>query len=96
MGDLIGIEDIRGAKAPHCSGPARCLACDHEWMAIVPLPFPLPPDNWLECPKCGLSKATIAPFAPSSPVLTCSCGNKLFYATKAVNFCPICAQTYER
>lgn len=35
------------AQRPHTSGPASCLICCHEWVAVVPVTTSL-----LECPAC--------------------------------------------
>lgn len=45
------------AYDPHLAGPAKCLACSHEWMVVTPVgpdyAFDLP------CPKCDLSRGQL-------------------------------------
>lgn len=40
---------LDGAR-PHVTAPCRCMACEHEWVAVVPAPAP----PTLECPKCAV------------------------------------------
>lgn len=94
MTKIIDIQNARDSKNPHASGPARCLSCQHEWAAVVPLP--LPPEKWLECPSCGQPKGSLSPFVPNESALVCVCKNVVFYATRKTLMCPVCAETYER
>ena len=60
----------------HATGKAKCLACKHEWAAVVPIPV----DQDFECPQCHLPRGVyIFPFcAPDGSALwTCNCGNQL-------------------
>lgn len=43
---------------PHVVGTARCLACDHGWVAVVPDGTNL---GALECPKCGKQYSSVEP-----------------------------------
>lgn len=54
-------------------GPAKCLACGHEWTGEMPLPIPAS----LQCVKCESWRAVPrANWAPpeSYAVFTCNCG----------------------
>lgn len=76
-------------EAPHFSGPAACLACKHEWVAVAPAGT-----VWLECPKCGTERGVM-----KGPCMhfgedhwTCECGNILFHITKHAIYCPMCGK----
>lgn len=58
-------------KQPTLQGEARCLACRHIWVAVVPTPAP---DN-LECPACGCMRGQfIHPVFPVGDVGIWRCG----------------------
>lgn len=61
-------------RSPHLSGQARCLQCNHEWAAVVPVGC-----HEFECPECHTFKGVLvygcqAEFAE----WTCGCGCNLF------------------
>lgn len=47
MADIVDLD----AQRPHVAGPAMCLRCEHEWVAVRPLGVVV-----LECPKCGAER----------------------------------------
>lgn len=53
-GDVIDLEERRVVPGTlWWSGTARCIHCDHEHLAVAPMPaWALAPGN-LECPACG-------------------------------------------
>lgn len=59
---------------PHLQGPVRCLACRHEWPAVVPAGR----YGALECPECGLLKGTLIHMLAPEVVWTCGCGCDIF------------------
>lgn len=82
------------ANDPHVSGQARCLACKHEWMAVVPAIA----DDYagdLECPACGVCRGQFKwPFhgPQAEEVWTCSCGSQLFMITRPGTRCVGCGR----
>ena len=85
----MAVIDFTKAKAeldPHISGDARCLACQHEWVAIAPIGT-----IWLECPACSLDRGRyIAQALRDGDHWHCACGCDLFYVTDAGVYCPNC------
>lgn len=94
MGIVIDFKAERDKRVPHASGSCICLACRHDFVAVVPLP--LPTGGFIECPACGQQKATLAPFYPEQPAMVCDCGNFIFFVFSEALMCPVCARTYER
>jgi hypothetical protein len=45
--DVVSIDEYR----PHETGGAGCLACGHEWVAVVPV---MRDAGLLECPRCHM------------------------------------------
>lgn len=88
MGEVVDLADARRARVPHATGAARCMACRHEWVAVVPAGT-----EWLECPACELVRGRMVfPCMPeSSAVFTCNCGCQLFTVTPTGILCPNCA-----
>jgi DNA-directed RNA polymerase subunit RPC12/RpoP len=73
MGTLHILDDQR----PHITGPARCIACRHEWTAVA-----LAGTEWLQCPSCALVKGVFAlPVCVSQGEtrFVCRCGADSFY-----------------
>lgn len=78
------VVDIASARRdPHISGPARCLACNHEWIAVAPTGT-----IYLSCPKCSTERgAWDWPIAASQEyeVFECTvagCGGRHFKITQ--------------
>jgi predicted RNA-binding Zn-ribbon protein involved in translation (DUF1610 family) len=92
------ISDFAAAKEkrePHVTGEAKCMACRHEWVAVVPYGTEEP----LECPKCGTSKGKFKfPYSPpkGSAIWVCNCGNDLFFKLSSGHLmCPNCGEYHE-
>lgn len=86
MAEIISFE----RPTPHMSGHARCIQCQHTWVATAPVGT-----YWLECPECGTNKGAFQEhcfFAEDSdtPVWSCECENQLFFVTHEGVFCPNC------
>ncbi len=74
-------------EGSHLEGPAKCLACGHEWHAVGPTGVV----NDLECPECslprGARKTTLEP--EGGVVWRCNCGNDYFLLL--MTGAPMCA-----
>ena len=79
-------------ESPHVSGKARCMHCNHEWVAVAP-----EITEWLECPECHLVRGHfVYPICRTSePHWTCGCGNDLFHFTPDKTYCPNCGDIQE-
>ena len=80
MGDVIDL--IRPSQ--YLTGWAKCLACNHEWIAVSIMPLP----TALECPQCSTNRGVFEDHPVDDEVLACDCGSIHF----AVNmeWEPIC------
>jgi len=90
MCEVVDIQTEREKKQPHLSGEARCMLCQHKWIAVKPIY-----DNlFLECPECHSMKGfMVYPCEPSDGFLwTCNCGNDLFRITNKGTLCANCGQ----
>lgn len=85
MGDVIDMASRR--PSPTMEGKARCLACDHDWIAVAPTGTAS-----LECPSCGLNTGRYVNLAVRSDHAhwECACGNDLFHLTPEGSYCPVC------
>lgn len=85
---IIDLGQFRAEREPALSGEARCLMCQHEWVAVAPVGT-----IRLECPSCGgeagLFKEAVR---RSVPHWQCNCGNDLFHATADGYYCPKCGE----
>jgi len=81
------VEFKRPEKAdPHLSGNARCSACKHAWVAVVPVGV-----DWFECPGCSEMKGRMIHDAvPNEDVWQCKCGCDVFRITRTASFCIQC------
>ena len=85
---MSDVTDI-GSARPHRSGPAFCLSCKHEWVAVTPLDGEIP----FECPACGrmTGRYQFEFEPPTGRVWQCPCGNQLFNVLETDEvFCPGC------
>lgn len=81
MTKIINLESERNRRAvraedqtPHLSGPAICLDCRREWIAVAPVGT-----TWLQCPSCGLEKGRLrGALYEQGTHWHCDCGNELF------------------
>jgi hypothetical protein len=59
MGEVVSLAARREDNTPHAAGPARCIACKHEWVAVVPAGT-----TDLRCPSCDLVRGQwVYPFS---------------------------------
>ena len=75
MGEIVNIfkKDENDASI---TGPAKCMACGYEYVAVSPVGVAV-----MECPECHCHRATWKGLAvPSNDkkVWVCNCGNDLF------------------
>ena len=85
------LADARAARNPHLTGPAKCLACRHGWVAVAPTGT-----IWLECPSCTLERGRfVAQVQRDGPHWHCNCGNDLFQITEECTYCPNCGAEQE-
>ncbi len=77
----------RKEEGVHLEGPAKCLACGHEWNAVSPVGVV----NDLECPACGIRRgARTGTLTPHDEIIwRCNCGNDYFLLTPVG--APMCA-----
>ena len=71
--NVVSIQEYR----PHLAGPARCLQCRHEWVAVAPVGV----YAGLECPECHFAKGAMCGFvnlASGIAVFRCDCGCDIF------------------
>jgi hypothetical protein len=83
---VIDLKQAKEKREPHLSGKARCIACNHEWVATAPVGT-----IWMECPKCTLERGRyVAQVQRDDLHWHCKCGNDLFYSTPDGIYCPNC------
>jgi hypothetical protein len=75
MGDVVTLVKPAG---PFLNGRAKCLICQHEWQAVVPVGT-----AWLECQKCGNAQGVMRGSVGGNPAedemeWTCNCGCDVF------------------
>ena len=88
MNNIVDLAQARQERTPHVSGPARCLACKHEWVAVAPTGV-----TWMECPSCSLIRGRfVFPHQRDGLVWKCFCENDLFHVTPDGVYCPNCGQ----
>lgn len=86
--DLFDFKAEKEGRTPHLSGSARCLACQHEWVAVAPVG-----SIWLECPACSLIRGRyFEPAEKPARHWTCNCGCDLFHVTPNEIYCPNCGK----
>lgn len=79
----------------YVSGAAKCLACKHEWVAVVEGVLGEGYPGALECPSCGLRRGQyIWPFQgpPDEEVWACNCGGTVFMITRPGTRCVGCGR----
>ena len=90
---VIDLQEQREARQPHVGGPAKCLACGHNWLSVSPLPI----TYGLECPECGTHRG-VYDYPLDEPrgtiVLTCIyCGDTAWIITPDHARCIKCGGT---
>jgi hypothetical protein len=85
---IIDLATHRQTATPHLSGMAKCLACGHEWQAVVEIEgF----EGHLECSECGTCNGILKyPVKRDGYMWRCGCGNTLFTLTPYGPYCPWC------
>ncbi len=84
--EVIDLNQTKQERERSLSGAARCLACQHEWVAVAPVG-----SIWLECPSCTLIRGRfVAQVELDGDHWHCNCGNDLFNATPEGVYCPNC------
>lgn len=89
MSEVISMRSFKEEREPHVGGECVCMACDHEWHAVAPIPL----TGELECPNCSLHRARFKyNLAPSEDTLifNCNCGCDNFFVTTRGVFCINC------
>lgn len=87
---MSGVIDIASRRSrPTLEGPARCLSCRHDWIAVAPTGTVA-----LDCPACGLNKGQFIHLAVREDRLhwRCACSNDLFHVTPDGYYCPVCGE----
>lgn len=86
MSNVVEFAPRHEKTDPHATGEAFCLACDHVWVAVVPVG-----ETLFECPSCRSMQGRFRyEVVPSCDVWECQCGNQLFYITPDGHWCPRC------
>jgi len=90
MGKVLSFVARKEIEEPHISGPARCVQCGHEWVAVCPTGT-----IELECPSCSTMKGLLKySCEPSEGALwTCHCGCDVFRITTKNTICFKCGTT---
>lgn len=92
MSEVIDLAARREAKRREgwISGPAVCLQCAHEWVAVRP-----EGTLGMECPEChtfkGVNKGLV--FIDDKH-WTCGCGNDLLRIAGGRAYCPLCGREW--
>lgn len=83
MGDVVSLSEHK----PHLAGEARCMACQHEFVAVAPVGT-----TFLKCPNCHCDRALLRfpCVREDEDRWTCLCGNNLFHIVAAGTYCPNC------
>lgn len=85
-------EREREAKTPHLEGPALCLACKHEWRAVIEIGDGTVLSK-MECPACSAERGVFATHPQKDGGhWVCTCSNYLFAITPEGVYCPCCMQ----
>lgn len=73
MADIISLAQRKLENDHHLSGPAVCMACKHEWEAVVPVGT-----IELECPNCHIHKGLLKYGCEPTTAWVCGCGCHVF------------------
>jgi hypothetical protein len=86
MGDIVNLKQWKDESEPHLKGYAKCLACNHKWIAIVPVGV-----SEFECPNCGSFKGVYQEFVIDGPeIWVCQYGCDIFRITPDYIYCVNC------
>lgn len=86
MTKVVDLSEYR----PHIGGDAKCLTCNHEWVAVAPIGT-----VDLECPKCSTFKGVFMYMTAPEVVWECNCGNQLFFIDEHGPMCSKCGLRQE-
>jgi hypothetical protein len=75
VSEVISLQAVKEARIPHLRGPAKCLACGHEWEGVTPEGV----FDGLECSACGLRRGIFQGLVIPETAFVCNCGNSLFF-----------------
>jgi hypothetical protein len=74
MATVVDLQAEKLARDDHLTGPARCIACGHQWQAVTPAgEF-----DAFECPSCHLHKGVLVYGVMPESWWECGCGCCLF------------------
>lgn len=83
---VVDLAEERARRGEHLTGPARCLSCRFEWVAVAPVGTVI-----LECPECHLMRGRfVGEVLRDCLHWVCNCGNDLFLVTAEGFYCPHC------
>lgn len=83
---ITDLSKYRDDQTPRQQGPARCIACRHEWHAVAPVGV-----GWLECPGCGLQHGHfVQPAQRDGEHWVCNCGCDTFFIMPVGPYCAQC------
>lgn len=86
MAKVTSLEQRRIEKSPHREGPARCLACKHEWHAVVKAGT-----TALECPSCKTNRGVyIGLPCTMNMQWRCRCMEWVFFIDSQGPYCANC------
>lgn len=74
---------------PHLNGSARCMGCQHRWVAASPVGVV----SGLECPECGSMKGCLLHEVIDGDLYVCGCGNDLMRINPQGAYCANCGVT---
>lgn len=86
--NVVSLDSYR--PNPHLSGPAKCMACGYEWVAVAPVGT-----HRLECSQCHTMRGTWrypCTGGEGEPFWTCNCGSDLFVLTSKSLICTACGE----
>lgn len=91
MTDVANVIHVDFTPGEHGQGKARCLGCQYEWQAVVPIGT-----TQLDCPACGGWKGVLLGNYTPAVTWTCACGCDLFYITPDGPMCPHCGRLHDQ
>lgn len=87
MTNVVGFPPRRKGSGAYVSGPARCIGCRHDWVAVAPAGA-----TELECPNCGAEKGIwmLLIAQHDEEHFGCPCGNQFLHIIRSGAYCPNC------
>lgn len=96
MGDVVDLGARRAERSPSLEGPAKCLDCQHRWIAVAPHDQERGELKWLECPACSLMRGRFIydiALPEGWPRWVCNCGCDLMFIGDNWVRCGNCGKT---